>query len=46
MLLLVACGAIALEAIQRFSQPPTVAGLTVSIVAAVGIVIMDCPRGS
>jgi cobalt-zinc-cadmium efflux system protein len=39
MLLLVACGAIALEAIQRFSQPPTVAGLTVSIVAAVGIVI-------
>jgi cobalt-zinc-cadmium efflux system protein len=39
MLLLVACGALALEAIQRFSQPPTVAGLTVSIVAAVGIVI-------
>jgi len=39
MLLLVACGAIALEAIQRFSQPPTVAGLTVSIVAAIGIVI-------
>jgi cobalt-zinc-cadmium efflux system protein len=38
-LLLVACGAIALEATQRFSQPPTVAGLTVSIVAAVGIVI-------
>jgi cobalt-zinc-cadmium efflux system protein len=39
MLLLVACGAIALEAIQRFSQPPTVAGQTVSIVAAIGIVI-------
>jgi len=38
-LLLVASGAIALEAIQRFSQPPTVASLTVSIVAAVGIVI-------
>jgi cobalt-zinc-cadmium efflux system protein len=38
-LLLVACGAIALEAAHRFSQPPTVAGLTVSIVAAVGIVI-------
>lgn len=38
-LLLVACGAIALEAAQRFSQPPTVASLTVSIVAAVGIVI-------
>ncbi|MFA5921451.1 MAG: cation diffusion facilitator family transporter [Methylococcaceae bacterium] len=39
MLLLVACGAIALEAIQRFSQPPTVASLTVSIVAGIGIVI-------
>ncbi|MGZ4997785.1 MAG: cation diffusion facilitator family transporter [Methylobacter sp.] len=38
-LLLVACGAIALEAAHRFSQPPTVAGLTVSIVAAAGIVI-------
>lgn len=38
-LLLVACGAIAVEAAHRFSQPPTVAGLTVSIVAAVGIVI-------
>jgi len=39
MLLLVACGAIAMEAIDRFSQPPAVAGLTVSIVAAIGIVI-------
>ncbi|MDD1619546.1 MAG: cation diffusion facilitator family transporter [Methylococcaceae bacterium] len=39
MLLLIACGAIAMEAIDRFSQPPAVAGLTVSIVAAVGIVI-------
>jgi cobalt-zinc-cadmium efflux system protein len=39
MLLLVACGAIALEAIHRFSQPPVIAGLTVSIVAAIGIVI-------
>jgi len=39
MLLLVACGAIAMESIDRFSQPPAVAGLTVSIVAAVGIVI-------
>ncbi len=39
MLLLVACGAITMEAIDRFSQPPAVAGLTVSIVAAVGIVI-------
>lgn len=39
MLLLVASGAIALEAIQRFSQPPTVAGLTVSVVAAIGILV-------
>jgi cobalt-zinc-cadmium efflux system protein len=39
MLLLVACGAIAMEAIERFSQPPAVASLTVSVVAAVGIVI-------
>jgi cobalt-zinc-cadmium efflux system protein len=39
MLLLVACGAIALEAIERFSQPPTVASLTVSSVAGIGIVI-------
>ncbi len=38
-LLLVACGAIALEASQRFSQPPMVASLTVSTVAAIGIVI-------
>ncbi len=39
MFLLVASGAIALEAIHRFSQPPTVAGLTVTLVAAVGIVV-------
>lgn len=39
MFLLVACGAIGWEAIQRFSQPPAVAGLTVTLVAAVGIVI-------
>lgn len=38
-LLLVACGAIALEASQRFSQPPAIASLTVSIVAAIGIVV-------
>ncbi len=38
-LLLVACGAIALEAGQRFAQPPAVASLTVSSVAAIGIVI-------
>jgi cobalt-zinc-cadmium efflux system protein len=39
MLLLVACGAIAWEAIHRFSEPPVIAGLTVSIVAAIGIAI-------
>jgi cobalt-zinc-cadmium efflux system protein len=39
MFLLVACGAIAREAIQRFLQPPAVAGLTVTLVAAVGIAI-------
>jgi len=38
-LLLVACGAIALEAGHRFAQPPAVASLTVSSVAAIGIVI-------
>lgn len=39
MFLLVASGAIVWEAIQRFSQPPVVAGLTVTLVAGVGIVI-------
>lgn len=39
MFLLIACGAIAWEAVQRFSQPPAVAALTVSLVAAVGIFI-------
>lgn len=39
VLLLVACGAIAWEAIHRFSQPPIVVGLTVSVVAGIGIVI-------
>jgi cobalt-zinc-cadmium efflux system protein len=39
MFLLMACGAIAWEAVQRFSQPPAVAGLTVTLVAAVGIFI-------
>lgn len=37
--LLVACGAIAWEAVHRFSQTPAVAGLTVTLVAGVGIVI-------
>ena len=39
MLLLVACGAIAWEAVHRFSQPPAIAGLTISVVAGVGIAI-------
>jgi cobalt-zinc-cadmium efflux system protein len=39
MLLLLACGAIALEALQRFVEPAQVAGLTVSAVAAVGLLI-------
>lgn len=38
-LLLVACGAIAWEAVHRFWQPPAVAGMTVTLVAGVGIVI-------
>ena len=39
MFLLVACGAIAWEAILRFSEPPQVAGFLVSAVAVVGIVV-------
>lgn len=39
MFLLVACGAIAWEVGQRFFQPPPVAGLTVMVVAAAGIVV-------
>jgi cobalt-zinc-cadmium efflux system protein len=39
MLLLVACGAIGWEAVQRFSQPPPVASVTVMVVAAIGIVV-------
>lgn len=39
MFLLVACGAIAWEVGQRFFQPPAVAGFTVAVVAAVGIVV-------
>ncbi|MDB5840044.1 MAG: cation diffusion facilitator family transporter [Herminiimonas sp.] len=39
MLLLVACGAIALEALRRFQQPTEIPGLTVSLVAAAGIVV-------
>lgn len=39
VLLLVAVGAILLETVQRFSEPTTVAGGTVMLVAAVGIVV-------
>jgi cobalt-zinc-cadmium efflux system protein len=39
MFLLIACGGIAWEAMQRFAQPAPVAGLTVTLVAAVGIVV-------
>lgn len=39
MLLLVACGAIGWEAIQRFVLPPSVDSLTVSIVAGIGMVV-------
>jgi cobalt-zinc-cadmium efflux system protein len=39
MLLLVACGGIAWEAIRRLFEPSDTAGLTVAIVAGVGIVI-------
>ncbi len=39
MLLLVACGAIAWEAAHRFAAPPEIAGLTVSIIAGIGIFI-------
>jgi cobalt-zinc-cadmium efflux system protein len=39
MLLLIACGGITWEAIQRFSAPPEVAGLTISIVAGAGIFV-------
>jgi cobalt-zinc-cadmium efflux system protein len=39
VLLLLACGAIAWEAAARLASPPMVAGTTVMIVAAVGIVL-------
>lgn len=39
VLLLVAVGAIALEAVQRFRDPPPVEGVTVMIVAGIGILI-------
>ncbi len=39
VLLLLACGAIAWEAAARLAEPPAVAGATVMIVAAIGIVL-------
>lgn len=39
MFLMVTCGAIAWEAVLRFSNPPVVAGLTVTLVAGMGIII-------
>jgi cobalt-zinc-cadmium efflux system protein len=39
LLLMVACGAIAWEAVHRFTNPAHVAGTTVSIVAAVGVLV-------
>lgn len=39
MLLMAACGVIAFEAVQKLFTPDPVAGLTVSVVAGVGIVI-------
>lgn len=39
MFLLVACGGIAWEAVLRFSQPPAVAGMTVIVVAGIGIAV-------
>lgn len=39
LLLLLACGGMAWEALQRLSAPPTVAGWTVTGVAAMGIVV-------
>jgi cobalt-zinc-cadmium efflux system protein len=39
LFLLVALGAIVLEAVQRIGDPPVLAGLTVSAVAAVGILV-------
>jgi cobalt-zinc-cadmium efflux system protein len=39
LLLMLACGAIAWEAVHRFAHPQAVAGTTVSIVAAVGVLV-------
>ncbi len=39
LLLMLACGAIAWEAVHRLSQPAPVAGLMVSVVAGIGILV-------
>lgn len=39
LLLMVACGAIAWEAVLRFAHPEPVAGTTVSVVAGIGVLI-------
>jgi cobalt-zinc-cadmium efflux system protein len=39
LLLMVACGAIGWEAVLRFAHPEPVAGTTVSIVAAIGVLV-------
>jgi cobalt-zinc-cadmium efflux system protein len=39
LLLLLACGAIAWEAVHRFTAPAPVEGMTVSVVAAIGVAI-------
>lgn len=39
LLLMVACGAIAWEAVLRFAHPPAVAVLTVSVVAGIGVLV-------
>ena len=36
---MMACGAIGWEAVQRFSNPAPVAGMTVSVVAAIGVAV-------
>jgi cobalt-zinc-cadmium efflux system protein len=39
LLLMMACGAIGWEAVQRIANPAPVAGVTVAVVAAIGVVI-------
>jgi cobalt-zinc-cadmium efflux system protein len=45
ILLLIACGAILLEAIQRLIDPEPIASLTVIVVAAIGIIINGITAG-